>query len=405
MSKLVPKLRFKGFSGEWEEKHLKDVTSAIFDGTHQTPKYTDAGVPFFSVENLISRKKNKFISIEDYKEATKKNKPEKGDILITRIGNIGFSTIITWDYDFSIYVTLAVIKKSEKFNSYYLNHYFQSPRYQSEILSKSLLNAVPCKINMDELRKTNILLPEDKQEQQKIANCLSSLDSLIEAQNKKVEALKKHKKGLMQQLFPSEGETVPKLRFDGFCGEWDEIELGKLVTYQNGKAHEQDIHESGMYIVVNSKFISTDGEVKKYTDAPYCIAKKDEVLMVLSDVPNGRAIAKCFLVDTDNLYTVNQRICKLSSNKIVSTLLFYILNRNPYFLDFDDGVKQTNLRKDDVLSCPILFPKDGDEQQNIANCLSSLDNLIEVQNKKVEALKEHKKGLMQQMFVSEDTTI
>ncbi|VAY87716.1 Type I restriction-modification system, specificity subunit S [hydrothermal vent metagenome] len=88
MSRLVPKLRFDGFSGEWEEKQLKNVTSAIFDGTHQTPKYTDKGIPFFSVENLISGKKNKFISIDDYKESTKKNKPEKDDILITRIGNI-----------------------------------------------------------------------------------------------------------------------------------------------------------------------------------------------------------------------------------------------------------------------------------------------------------------------------
>jgi len=124
--------------------------------------------------------------------------------------------------------------------------------------------------------------------------------------------------------------------------------------------------------------------------------------MVLSDVPNGRAIAKCFLVDRDDFYTVNQRICKISSDKIVSTLLFYISNRNPYFLDFDDGVKQTNLRKDDVLSCPILLPKEKAEQQKIANCLSSLDNLIEAQTKKVAMLKQHKKGLMQQLFVNSE---
>jgi type I restriction enzyme S subunit len=94
--------------------------------------------------------------------------------------------------------------------------------------------------------------------------------------------------------------------------------------------------------------------------------------MVLSDVPNGRAIAKCFLVDKSNLYTVNQRVCKISSNNTVSVLLFYILNRNKYFLDFDDGVKQTNLKKDDVLNCPIILPKEQKEQQKIASCLSSL---------------------------------
>jgi len=119
----VPQIRFKGFSGEWEDKILDKISSSIFDGTHQTPTYTDSGIPFFSVENLISKSKNKYISNKDYIEATQKNKPEKNDILITRIGNIGFSKVVIWDYDFSIYVTLAVVKQSKMFNSFYLNYY------------------------------------------------------------------------------------------------------------------------------------------------------------------------------------------------------------------------------------------------------------------------------------------
>lgn len=202
--KTLPKLRFKEFEkdGEWEEKILSKITDAIFDGTHQTPIYTEKGIPFFSVENIVSGNKNKFISREDYEIATNKNKPEKGDILITRIGNIGFSAIIDWDYEFSIYVTLACIKKSKNFNSYYLHSYFQSNTYQKEILSKSLLNATPCKINMNELRGTKILIPKNPEEQHRIASCLSSLDELITAQSDKIEQMKLHKKGLMQGLFP-----------------------------------------------------------------------------------------------------------------------------------------------------------------------------------------------------------
>lgn len=203
---IVPKLRFEGFEGDWEEKKLKDISSSIFDGTHQTPTYTKVGVPFYSVENLVSGNKNKFISNEDYLTATKKNKPEKGDILLTRIGKIGFSTVVSWDHDFSVYVTLAVIKKSGLFDSYYLHYFMQSSRYQTELLSKSLLNAVPCKINMDSLRDTFILLPTNE-EQQKIADCLSSIDDLITAQTQTIENLKLHKKGLMQQLFPSNDEV------------------------------------------------------------------------------------------------------------------------------------------------------------------------------------------------------
>ena len=199
--------------------------------------------------------------------------------------------------------------------------------------------------------------------------------------------------------------NVPKRRFAGFSRDWEEKPLETVAKYENGKAHEKEIDETGDYVVVNSKFISTNGEVKKFTKSAICIAKKDDILMVLSDVPNGRAIAKCFFVDTDNLYTVNQRICKLTPNKAVSVLLFYSLNRSPYFLAFDDGVKQTNLRKDDVLNCPILLPPDLKEQQKIANCLSSIDTLITAQTQKLDTLKAHKKGLMQQLFPATGETI
>lgn len=104
-----------------------------------------------------------------------------------------------------------------------------------------------------------------------------------------------------------------------------------MADYENGKAHEQDIDEEGKYVVVNSKFISTDGEVRKFSNSANCIAKKNDVLMVLSDVPNGRAIAKCFYVDKDDLYTVNQRICKLTPTTADSRILYYLLNRNSYF--------------------------------------------------------------------------
>ena len=193
---------------------------------------------------------------------------------------------------------------------------------------------------------------------------------------------------------------VPKLRFPEFqdARAWEVTTLGELAIYENGKAHEQDIDERGKYIVTNSKFISTEGGVRKYSNVANLLAKKGDILMVLSDVPNGRAIAKCFCVDKDNTYTVNQRICKLTTKKAESVVLFYILDRNSYFLSFDDGVKQTNLKKDDVLNCPVLLPKDKTEQQKIADCLSSLDELIAAQAQKLDTLKSHKKGLMQQLF-------
>lgn len=255
-------------------------------------------------------------------------------------------------------------------------------------------------ISATRLSNINIFYSKKAKEQQKIAYCLLSLDEVITAESQKLEVLKEHKKGLLQNLLPQNGETAPEFRFSQFeeIGDWEETTLIQVADYENGKAHEKDIEDSGDFIIVNSKFISTDGEVKKFTNTAFCPAKKGDILMVLSDVPNGKAIAKCFLVEKDDNYTVNQRICKLTPRNLNSKILYYLLNRNPYFLSFDDGVKQTNLRKDDVLNCPLLIPSEPKEQEKIANTLSSIDGLINAQIQKIEALNLHKKGLLQGLF-------
>ena len=126
--------------------------------------------------------------------------------------------------------------------------------------------------------------------------------------------------------------------------------LNELVDFRNGKGHEKNIVQDGEYIVVNSKFISTDGEVKKFSDSQICPVYKNDILMVMSDLPNGRALAKCFLVEEDNKYTLNQRIgaFKVKREDIINTrYLFYCLNRNFQLLKFDNG---------DILKIRIAVP-------------------------------------------------
>ncbi|MGV9004464.1 restriction endonuclease subunit S [Flavobacterium sp.] len=201
----------------------------------------------------------------------------------------------------------------------------------------------------------------------------------------------------------SNSKLIPELRFPEFKddGEWIISSVNQVASYENGRAHEQNIVVNGEYVVVNSKFISTNGEVIKYSDSPNCLAVKNDILMVLSDVPNGRAIAKCFYVVKDNYYTVNQRVCRITPKSVDGKILYYLLNRNQYFLKFDDGIKQTNLRNEDVLDCPLPLPNSVVEQQKIASCISSLDELIAGYNDKLNALKEQKKGLLQNLFPQE----
>ena len=172
--------------------------------------------------------------------------------------------------------------------------------------------------------------------------------------------------------------------------------IGNVCAFTNGKAHEQNVVEYGEYIIVNSKFISSDGVVKKYSNKQICPLFKNDIVMVMSDVPNGKAMSKCFCIDKDNKYTLNQRICALRTKQIP---LYYMMqiNRNDYFMKFDDGVKQTNLRKDDVLACPV-YSTTIKEQTKIADFLSLIDQRIEKQRRLVESLKKYKRGLLSAIF-------
>jgi type I restriction enzyme S subunit len=126
--------------------------------------------------------------------------------------------------------------------------------------------------------------------------------------------------------------------------------------------------------------------------------------MVLSDLPKGRALAKCYYVESDDRYAVNQRVCRLKPNRIDGKFLYYTLNRHPNLLAFDDGLSQTHLSKSGVIECPLRVPSEKEEQQKIAECLSSVDELMAAESRKVDALKTHKKGLMQQLFPREGET-
>ncbi len=179
---------------------------------------------------------------------------------------------------------------------------------------------------------------------------------------------------------------------------WKIERLKDISTFSNGKGHEQAIDDKGSYIVVNSKFISSDGKVKKYSNKNLCPLRKGEITMVMSDIPNGKAIAKCFIVDEDERYTLNQRICSINIKEEYDTIfMYYILNRNSYYLSFDNGVGQTNLRKDEVIDCPIQCPP-LPEQQKIAKILSTVDNKIGVVDKQIKEMQELKKGLMQRLL-------
>ncbi|EIS4974816.1 restriction endonuclease subunit S [Listeria innocua] len=186
---------------------------------------------------------------------------------------------------------------------------------------------------------------------------------------------------------------------------WEQRKLGDIANYRNGKSHEQVEDEDGKYTIINSKFISTNGKVQRYTNEQVEPIFDGEIAMVLSDLPNGKALAKLFLVKEDGKYTLNQRIAGITPNENIDPIfLNFRMNRNNYFLKFDSGVTQTNLSKSQVENFIALYPT-FDEQYKIGLFFTQLDDTIALHQRKLDTLKLMKKGFLQRMFPNNEEEI
>lgn len=170
--------------------------------------------------------------------------------------------------------------------------------------------------------------------------------------------------------------------------------LGESCQFFNGKAHEKDIDAEGQFVVVNSKFISTDGEVRKFTAKQMFPLVVNDIVMVMSDVPNGKALAKCYMIEENDKYSLNQRICAIRTTEFNIRFLYYQLNRHPYLLGFNNGENQTNLRKGDILDCPLWKPS-LNVQEHIVKILDEALDQIEQAQSNIEQNINNTKELFQ----------
>lgn len=193
----VPEIRFSGFTGDWEQRKLDEVSS-IYDGTHQTPKYQDEGVMFLSVENIKTLTSNKFISRDAF-ESEFKIRPQKSDVLMTRIGDIGTANVVESDEDLAYYVSLALFK-SENLNPYFLKASIHAPFVQDQIWKRTLHIAFPKKINKNEIGQVPINIPKFE-EQVKIGKFFQEVDKAITLHQRKLDLLKETKKAFLQKMF------------------------------------------------------------------------------------------------------------------------------------------------------------------------------------------------------------
>lgn len=399
-STVTPRLRFPEFrnSRKWVAKPLKDICTVnpSTDGLPNSFIYIDLE----SVEGGTLKSKNRI---------DRENAPSRAQRLL-RDGDVIFQAVRPYQRnnffvqirDDNAYVaSTGYAQLRANGSEAFLYQIIHTDPFVEKVIAKCTGSNYPA-INSSDLGDVSLFAPEDTAEQQKIADCLTSLDEVIGAQGRKVEALKTHKRGLMQQLFPRECETVPRLRFPEFrdATEWKVKPAGKLFT--NRKADG----EGGLPIysvTVNDGMIPRASFDRDFYDIEDPAGNKKACegdiaynMMRMWQGAQGVAVEDCM---------VSPAYVVLSPLKGVCSEFFAYLFKLSQSLElltaYSRGLTKDRLRLyfDDFARMPLCVPRYG-EQHRIADCLTSLDTRIAAESNRLAALKTHKQGLMQQLFPS-----
>lgn len=369
---------------DWEVLTLGEVCWQICDGTHFTPIYMEAGVPFYSVENVTNRdfENVKYISHQEHTYLMKRCKPEKGDILMTRIGSIADTKLIDWDVNASIYVSLALLKINDRADPGYIYAFSKFKTFVLGAERRSLMNAAPKKINMGAIASIPLAIPINKTEQVKIATALSDADALIEGLEKLIAKKRLIKQGAMQELLTG------KRRLPGFSGEWHEVTLGEISHIKTGSRNNQDKIEGAEYpFFVRSEFVERI-DTFSYDCEAILIPGEGGVGSIFHYI-NGR-------------FDAHQRVYVISqfSNNVVGRFVHLFMKQyfGPHAMQNTVKATVDSLRLPTFQNFKVRLPETTDEQRAIAHTLSDIvRELRSLENFLLKA-RQIKQGMMQELL-------
>ena len=418
---LMPKLRFPEFRDRpaWQEKKLHKIAKSVSDKAADS----DANKTLtLSSEYGIVPQNEYFGKKIAGKNVDRYTKIVLNDFVYndrtTKLSTYGTIKRLS-QYESGI---VSPIYKCFRFNyeenPVFWEWYFESGFHDAQLhnLVNEGARAGRFNISINKFLSTSVWLPEPS-EQQKIAGFLSSLDELIAAQSQKLDTLKAYKKGLMQQLFPAEGETLPRLRFPEFrdAPEWDEKRFGVLLKISSGKGFEASEYSNiGIRLLQienvgygkikwneNTNFLP-ENYAEKY---PELVLREGDIVLALNRPVTNNELKIAKLKKYDEPSVLYQRVGKVEkiSDSIADNFVFHTCEKfvRNFVIKQSIGSDQPFISLMELYKQIIPIPSPP-EQQKIAGCLSSLDELIAAQSQKIDALKIHKKGLMQQLFPSLD---
>jgi type I restriction enzyme S subunit len=393
---LVPKLRFPEFrgGGPWNLVSLGDASIPITERVGErkyTPVSISAGIGFVPQAEKFGRD----ISGNQYQLYTLVS---DGDFVYNKGNSLKFPQGCVYQLQGWGQVAAPNVFISFRLKDGYSDVFFQNcfeqnmhgKQLQKHITSGARGNGL---LNISKEHFFGVEIPTPSPaEQQKIADCLGSLDELIAAQGRKVEALKTHKKGLMQQLFPREGETQPRMRFPEFLDtrQWEECSLGAVCDlYQPVTLSSSELSMSGEHLVYGANGVI--GTHNKYNH------EESEIAVTC----RGATCGEVTVTKPRSWITGNAMVVKPRSGILRKDFILQYF-RNHGLKSVISGSAQPQITRTGFAPLAIFFPH-PDEQERIASCLGSLDTLIAADTQTLDSLKTHKQGLMQQLFPSAET--
>lgn len=388
--KILPELRFPDFTNndQWKADTVQNiVTTKSPPKKLQSSEYLDEGV-----FPIIDQSQSFYCGYTNDQQA---------------IINEDLPLVIFGDHTCSLKMAREPFAQGADGIKILKSKAFIDPEYLYQYLTYNGVKQENYKRHYSKLKEKIVPYPEfESGEQQKIASCLSSLDELLAAHNDKLDALKDHKKGLLQNLFPQEDETVPKVRFPEFedDGEWVENELGKICDVRDG-THDSPKYVSDGYPLITSKNLFENGAMD-FENVSYLTQEDYDKINQRSKVDVGDilfgmigTIGNPVIVKRDGFAIKNVALIK-TKGLLEQEYLIQLLKSNYIDIQFQKANAGGILKfiaLGMIRKLIIPTPK-KEEQQKIASCLSAVDELITAQQEKIEQLQQHKKGLMQGLF-------
>ena len=391
--KLIPQIRFKGFTDDWEECKLGDMMDVTSVKRIHQSDWTNSGIRFLRARDIVSAAKNEepsdylYISEEKYNEYSKiSGKVSQGDLLVTGVGSIGVPLLITDDNP--IYFkdgNIIWFKNEHKIDGNFFYYSFINNKIQKYIRDVAGIGTVGT-YTIDSGKKTPISLPT-YDEQIKIGTFFKQLDDTIALHQRKLDLLKETKKGFLQKMFPKNGAKVPEVRFPGFTEDWEQRKSKELCTISTGKGNTQDKIDDGIY-----PFYVRSATIEKSNDYLY---DQEAVLTVGDGVGTGKVFHY-----VNGKYNLHQRVYRMYDFNYVSAKYFYYYFSNNFYKRVMSMTAKTSVdsvRMEMIADMNIVFPS-VKEQEKIVALFSNLDDTIALHQRKLDLLKETKKGFLQKMF-------